>query len=184
MQYSPMPDYRRARIKGGTYFFTVKSFERRPILIDKRCRTALRHAIMEVRKTHPFEDLAWVLLPDHLHAIWQLPEGDDNFSARWSLIKKSVTQQCKVWLPPSDSASRRTRHERALWQRRFWEHVIRDDLDLERHVDYIHFNPVKHGYVSRVADWPYSTFHGYVRRDIYPQEWANADHDEQGQFGE
>ena len=132
----------------------------------------------------PFDSIAWVLLPDHLHTIWQLPEGDADYSGRWSLIKKTVTQKCPDWLSPPNNLSRQARREGTLWQRRFWEHLIRDELDLERHIDYIHYNPVKHGYASRVADWPYSTFHRYVSQGIYPKEWASAEEIPNENFGE
>ena len=184
VQYAAMPDYRRARLKGGTYFFTLTAFERRAILTDERFRTALRHAILEVKSSMPFENIAWVLLPDHLHTIWQLPEGDADFSARWSSIKRRVTQQLNDLPSPSNNRSRLRRREGTLWQRRFWEHLIRDESDLERHIDYIHYNPVKHAYVSKVADWPYSTFHRYVRDGIYPEDWAFDDTYPPDQFGE
>lgn len=179
-----MPDYRRARLKGGTYFFTLTALERRPILTDERFRTALRHAILEVKSSMPFENIAWVLLPDHLHTIWQLPENHADYSTRWSAIKRLVTQQCGTLAPPPTSTSRQLRREGTLWQRRFWEHLIRDENDLERHIDYIHYNPVKHGYVAKVGDWPYSTFHRYVRAGIYPKDWASEETDPTDQFGE
>lgn len=168
-----MPDYHRANIKGGTYFFTVNTFRRRPVLTDVRCRTALRAAIESARSRTPFRILAWILLPDHLHAIWQMPEGDADFSSRWSLIKRHVSRDCAGWLPQQEMRPSRQKHrESALWQRRFWEHLIRDEADLSRHVDYIHFNPAKHGYVDRAADGPHSTFHRYVTAGIYPRDWA------------
>jgi putative transposase len=180
-----MPEYRRAYVRGGSYFFTLKTFDRRPLLIDDRCRTVLRQAIVQVRATLPFEIIAWVLLPDHLHAVWRLPEADVDFSLRWSLIKQRVTKQCANWVGPSRiTPSRAERREGAFWQRRFWEHLIRDETDLERHVDYVHYNPVKHGYVRRVADWPYSTFHRYVSRGVYPLDWACGDEYSDDDFGE
>lgn len=179
-----MPDYRRARLKGGIYFFTLTTLERRPILTDERRRTALRQTIIEVKSSMPFEILAWVLLPDHLHTLWQLPEGDANFSARWSSIKRRVTQKLNARSAPATNPSRLRRREGTLWQRRFWEHSIRNDADFERHIDYIHYNPVKHGYVAKVADWPYSTFHRYVRDGVYPEDWARDDNHPADQFGE
>jgi putative transposase len=181
----PMPEYRRAYVPGGTYFFTVKTFDRRPLLTDERSRTALRQAIVEVLAMLPFETIAWVLLPDHLHTVWRLPETDVDFSLRWSLIKQRVTKQCVNWVDRSQiTPSRKKRHEGTFWQRRFWEHLIRDDADLESHVDYIHYNPVKHGYVHRVADWPYSTFHRYVNRGVDPLDWASAYEYAGDDFGE
>jgi putative transposase len=180
-----MPDYRRTHTPRGTYFFTVKTYERQPVLTHERCRIALREAIAEVRGVHSFETIAWVLLPDHLHTIWRMPENDADFSLRWSLIKQRVTRQCADEV--SDAAftrSRMKRHEGTFWQRRFWEHMIRDDTDLRHHIDFIHYNPVKHGYVPRVADWPYSTFHRYVNRGIYPTDWASAEDTLDQPFGE
>jgi REP-associated tyrosine transposase len=145
----------------------------------------LRQAINDVRKILPFQSIAWVLLPDHLHTIWTVPETDANFSLRWSRIKQHVTRQCSDGAGTvSVSRSRQKRREGAIWQRRFWEHLIRDDGDLEHHVDYIHYNPVKHGYVARVADWPYSTFHRFVRQGMYPLDWADAGEPQHLEFGE
>ena len=180
-----MPDYRRAYTPGGTYFFTVKTFERQPFLTQEPYRVALRQALVEVRALLPFESIVWILLPDHIHTIWKLPEGDANFSMRWSLIKQRVTRRCAGDSgAASTMRSRQKRREGTIWQRRFWEHLIRDDTDFERHVNYIHYNPVKHGYVSRVLDWPYSTFHRYVRGGVYPADWASSDKDEQTEYGE
>jgi len=171
-----MPNYRRANIAGGTYFFTVNTFRRRPFLLEPSVRDALREAVRITRMTHPFDIDAWVLLPDHLHCIWTLPQGDANFSIRWSLIKKYVSKECGASFGDKElSESRTKRHEAGLWQRRFWEHQIRDDQDFARHMDYIHWNPVKHGYVDRAGDWPYSTLHRCVRAGIYLSDWGLAD---------
>lgn len=179
-----MSNYRRSNIAGGTYFFTVNSFRRRPILATESLRNALRLAIQKTRLTHPFEIDAWVLLPDHLHCIWTLPQGDANFSVRWSMIKRLVSQACADEFGVDNlSASRTQRKESGIWQRRFWEHQIRDDNDFARHVDYIHFNPVKHGLVARAMDWPHSTFHRYVAQEILPQDWGIGT-DIAGDFGE
>lgn len=138
-----MPEYRRASTKGGTYFFTVNTYRRQPVLIDEDVRDALREGIDKTREVMPFQILAWVLLPDHLHCIWMLPEGDADFAKRWGMIKRHVSQCCgdrlnhEEWL----SESRRKRNETSLWQRRYWEHQIRDEADFARHVDYIHWNP-------------------------------------------
>ncbi|HEV8721971.1 MAG TPA: transposase [Candidatus Binatia bacterium] len=180
-----MSEYRRAYVPDGTYFFTVKTLERQPILTQEHYRLALREAIIDVRTKLPFQSLAWVLLPDHLHAIWKLPESDADFSMRWSLIKQHVTRQCADRAATVlVSQSRQRRREGTISQRRFWEHLIRDETDLERHVDYIHYNPVKHGYVRRTADWPYSTFHRYVRDGVYPTDWGNDDEPPHSNFGE
>jgi putative transposase len=183
-----MPQYRRARVQGGTYFFTVNTLYRRPLLTDERVRATLRDGIHLARVAHPFEVIAWALLPDHLHCIWTLPPGDVDFGRRWSLIKRHVSIRCAEIAPGlgQRGASRLKRNESALWQRRFWEHQIRDDSDLAHHVDYIHWNPVKHGYVKRAADWPFSTFHRFVRAKAYPEDWGGGDipAHEGGQYGE
>lgn len=175
-----MPEYRRIKVKGGTYFFTVVTFGRQPILTAEHVRAALREGIQEVRQSLPFSIDAWVLLPDHLHAIWTLPEKDDNFASRWAVIKRTVSQRCGSWdgigRTINDSLCRRG--ERGIWQRRYWEHLIRDELDLQRHLDYLHWNPVKHGYVKRVIDWPYSTFHRFVTRGIYSPDWGGINEKE------
>ena len=162
-----MPNYRRAGVPGGSYFFTVVTHNRQPLLTTESFRCALREAINEVRKSQPFENDAWVLLPDHMHCMWTLPEGDQDFSKRWGRSKAGVSK--RVILPSIEANARR---ESGLWQRRFWEHLIRDERDFRNHLDYIHFNPVKHGMVSKVTDWPYSSFHRYARAGIYPEEWA------------
>jgi putative transposase len=176
-----MTSYRRNFVPGGSYFFTVNLADRRSRLLTEHVDLA-RDALRAVRATHPFAVEATVVLPDHLHAIWTLPEGDVDFSTRWRLIKATFSRG----LPPGEkvSASRASRGERGIWQRRYWEHTLRDEGDFERHVDYIHFNPVKHGHVSRVCDWPYSTFDRMVRRGIYPNDWAGDGLDPQSAFGE
>ena len=179
-----MSDYRRSRITGGTYFFTVVTEERRPVLTMETVRTALREAIQQARTTLPFQIDAWVLLPDHLHCIWTLPEGDTNFSARWAIIKRHVSGGCATMIRAALIDSARKRNERAFWQRRFWEHQIRDNDDLTKHMDYIHWNPVKHGLVKTVKDWPYSSFHKYVARGAYPDTWGGDEVEVNGDFGE
>lgn len=166
-----MPHYRRA-LTGATYFFTVVTHRRRPILCDDAIRIALRHAIERVRSRLPFETDAMVLMPDHLHCIWTLPDGDADFSSRWSQIKHHVSYTCGRLYPMTLSTSRQRRGTGSIWQRRFWEHQIRDDIDMERHVDYIHYNPVKHGFANTASEWPYSTFGRFVRAGIYPADWG------------
>jgi len=165
-----MRTYTRARIKGASYFFTVNLAVRKNNRLLIEHIVALRAACREVRESHPFEIDAMVVMPDHLHCIWRLPAGDDDFSTRWRLIKSRFS----VAIPAGEhiSASRARKGERGVWQRRYWEHVIRDDTDWRRHVDYIHYNPVKHGYAKTVGDWPYSSFHRFVRRGVYPLGWA------------
>jgi putative transposase len=173
--------YRRALVPGGTYFFTLNAAVRRSrLLIDNI--EQLRAAFRRARLTHPFTIDAIVILPDHLHAIWTLPDGDADFGLRWRLIKARFSHA----LPHGEqiSQSRLRKAERGIWQRRYWEHVIRDEADLARHLDYIHFNPVKHGYVDKPGDWPYSSFHRMVRLGIYPRDWANPIEKEETGFGE
>jgi putative transposase len=176
-----MSNYRRSFVPGGSYFFTVNLSDRRKRLLVPHI-TELRAALAYVRARHPFEIAATVVLPDHLHAIWILPEGDADYALRWRLIKSAFSRT----LPNNEkiSASRAPKGERAIWQRRYWEHTLRDGKDFEHHVDYIHFNPVKHGYAGRVRDWPYSSFHRMVREGAYPHDWAGNDKSDRGIFGE
>jgi putative transposase len=167
-----MPQYIRAFVPGGTFFFTVTLLERRRKLLTEHINS-LREVFKAARRRRPFTIEAIVILPDHLHCIWTLPSGDADFSSRWQDIKARFAAQ----IPPEErlSARRLQKGERGIWQRRFWEHVIRDERDYERHADYIHYNPVKHGQVTRVAAWPYSSFHRYVERGIYTLDWAADD---------
>ena len=181
-----MSRYRRADTPGATYFFTIVTYRRQPFLCDPDVRIALREAITKVRKLYPFHIDGWVLLPDHLHAIWTLPPGDAFFPLRWQQIKRGVTRSCgerlhrAAWMTKS-----KTRHrESTLWQRRYWEHQIRDDADFERHMDYLHYNPVKHGLVKRVRDWPYSSFHRHVAAGVYREEWSEEATTDAINFGE
>jgi len=176
-----MTDYRRYRVAGGCYFFTVTLNDRRTQLLTKHI-DELRVAIKSVKQTHPFHIDAMVVLPEHLHCILTLPENDKDFSLRWRQIKSNFSRQ----IPKGEacSQSREKKHERGIWQRRFWEHVIRDDEDFSRHVDYIYFNPVKHGLVESVADWPYSTFHRDMQRGIYSKSWGSSYVDVLGNAGE
>jgi putative transposase len=175
-----MVGYRRNFIPGGTYFFTVTLADRRSkMLVDQI--GSLRSALRAARRERPFTIDAIVILPDHLHAIFTLPPNDLDFSGRWRRIKGHFSS---ALIDASIQLNRRSNGELALWQRRFWEHTIRDESDFSRHVDYIHFNPVKHGHVQRVRDWPYSSFHRYVEEGTLPDDWAgDASHDGQG-FGE
>ncbi len=163
-----MVRYRRNFIPGGTYFFTLTLADRRSRLLTDHIN-ALRAAFRSTRQDHPFTIDAIVVLPEHLHVVMTLPDGDANFPKRWRLIKSRFTRAVVASGTPIGS---RSDGERALWQRRYWEHTIRDDEDFSRHVDYIHFNPVKHGLVTRIRDWPYSSFHAYVRHNALPEDWA------------
>jgi putative transposase len=169
-----MTEYRRLREPGGTYFFTVVTYGRQPILIDPNSRSILRKVWMDVQTKHPFETVAVCLLTDHLHTIWKLPDGDTDYSMRWNEIKRHFTHE---YLRKFDAdiyrnESRVKRREQAIWQRRFWEHTFFDQDDLNAHIDYIHINPIKHGLVKRVADWPWSSFHRYVKMGVYPVVWG------------
>ena len=164
-----MPNYRRAFVPGGTYFFTVAIADRRAALLTERI-DALSHAFRMVRAWRPFAMPAFVVLPDHLHCIWALPENDADFPARWNRVKGEFSRH--VDGRGYASPSRISKRERGIWQRRYWEHLIRDERDLRNHIDYIHFNPVKHGLVTQVADWPHSSFHRFVREGVLPVDWS------------
>jgi putative transposase len=166
---------------GGSFFFTVNLAERRLRLLTENIG-ALRAAFRDTRTTHPFTIEAIVILPDHLHAIWSLPEDDCDFSTRWRLIKSAFSRA----LPQGEriAESRRLKGERGIWQRRYWEHTLRDERDFARHMDYIHFNPVKHEFVARARDWPYSSFHRMVRLGVYPEDWAGDAKSEEAAFAE
>ena len=177
-----MATFRRSTTEGATWFFTVATYRRQPILTHPDVLGALRNVIREVRRDRPFDILAWVVLPDHLHTIWRLPVGDAAYPTRWALIKRKTAQQTRHLVQTPLVASMKVRGEIGLWQRRYWEHQIRDERDLERHVDYIHYNPVKHGLVPRASDWPHSTFHRYVAKSLLPMDWSDKPVD--GTFGE
>jgi putative transposase len=170
-----MPNYRRAFVPGGCWFFTVNVLERRTTLLVDHI-DALRESVASTRHKYPFE-----IEPEHMHAIWTLPPGDADFSTRWRLIKTAFAKS----LPNEErrSAVRKARNERGIWQRRFWEHMIRNETDYARHVEYCYVNPVKHALVTRVRDWPHSSFHRDVERGIFPLDWA-GDVAADGEFGE
>jgi len=161
--------YRRVYTPGAHYFFTVVTEQRNPLLIKHIDR--LRHAFRKVIHTHPFELEAICVLPDHLHTMWKMPSDDENYSLRWNLIKRNFSSGIDL---ASTSDSKTRKREKGVWQRRFWEHQIRDERDWRNHVDYIHYNPVKHGLVERVGDWPHSSFHRFVRRGWYEENWGEV----------
>ena len=165
-----MPDYRRNRIAGGCYFFTINLLERyqNPLLVQQI--ELLRDVVRRVRLRHPFHIDAWVVLPDHMHCIWTLPKGDDNYAKRIRLVKTLFSNE----IPRTEWRSdvRQRKGERGIWQRRYWEHTIRDERDYATHMDYLHYNPVKHGYVDKVMNWPYSTFQHHVQQGHYPEHWG------------
>ncbi|OKY75639.1 MAG: transposase [Desulfobulbaceae bacterium DB1] len=164
--------YRRANIKGGSYFFTVVTHQRRKILCEPENIDLLRAVFRDVLARHPFTIDAMVVLPDHLHCIWTLPAGDNDFSRRWRLIKGAFTRKCDGKHKGEASFSRQSKGEQAVWQRRFWEHLIRDEQDFHYHADYIHYNPVKHGLVSSPLHWPYSSFAKFVSAGVYSADWG------------
>jgi putative transposase len=175
-----MVRFRRNLLSGGTFFFTVTLRDRRSSHLTNHI-SKLRNAFRVARHERPFAIDAIVVLPDHLHAIWTLPDGDADFSGRWRRIKSHFSRHVAA---ADSSVKRRPSGEYELWQSRFWEHTIRDDIDFARHVDYIHYNPVKHGLVSRVGDWAYSSFHAYVREGVLPADWAGDVADDGVSFGE
>ena len=165
-----MVQYRRNRVPGGTYFFTLTLLNRRAITLVEHIDT-LRVAFRRTLREHPFVINAMVVLPEHLHAMWSLPDGDDDYPGRWRSIKGHFT---RTLVKQGVQFLQNSRGEYKLWQPRYWEHTIRDETDFARHTDYIHFNPVKHGWVTQVRDWPYSTFHQFVKHGVYPPDWAGA----------
>ena len=176
-----MSHYRRAKAGGGTFFFTVALADRSSDLLIREI-DRLRSAYRAAQQRRPFETVAICILPDHLHALWSLPADDSDFASRWMLIKAGFSRGIPA--ASARSASKRAKREKGIWQRRYWEHVIGDDRDFARHVDYIHYNPVKHSLVARVVDWPHSSFHRFVKRGILPTDWGGDAVDTAGRFGE
>ena len=178
--------YRRAIMAGATYFFTVNLAERRAVSLTQHI-DLLRGVIHRVKIAHPFHIDAMVVLPDHIHAMWTLPENDADYPMRWSLIKAGFSRG--LGKTERINESRQSKRERGVsrkrdkWQRRYWEHLIRNDRDYAAHVDYIHINPVKHGYVIRAVDWPHSSIHRYIESGWLAADWA-VDPDDIGDFGE
>lgn len=164
-----MPNYIRAKFEGGYYFFTVVTHGRVKLFLNPLARQCLRDAIAATRQRRPFESVAFCLLPEHLHCVWKLPDGDADFSTRWASIKGGFSRALLRLggRQATPSSSRQRRGEAGLWQRRFWEHQIRDERDLQRHIDYIHYNPLKHGLVACLDDWPWSSYHRYRRDGFY-----------------
>ena len=159
-----MSNYRRYRQNGSSYFFTVVTHSRRKIFHSEPAVELLRAAFRSVMKTRPFIIDAIAVLPDHIHSLWSLPDGDEDYSTRWMVIKKQVSTHM--------NAAKNHRGEKQVWQRRFWEHLIRDENDYQRHLDYIHYNPVKHGYVLRPAEWLHSSFNKAVADGLYEMNWG------------
>jgi putative transposase len=156
-----MSNYRRHYVPGATYAFTVALANRKDDSLITHIER-LREAFARIKREQPFEIIAICVLPDHLHTVWTLPPEDSDFSTRWMKIKRYVSTAVQVTANRSESKAKK--REKGFWQRRFWEHQIRDEEELERCVDYIHFNPVKHGLVRKTVDWPHSSFHRFVER--------------------
>ncbi|NLN70694.1 MAG: transposase [Chloroflexi bacterium] len=169
-----MPEYRRVLIPGGVYFFTLVTYERRKIFSSPIARKLFFKAVEHVHSYHPFTIIAYYLLPDHIHFIWQMPENECDYSKRISAIKRRFTILYRqyVTVPLPENESRIKRRESTVWQRRFWEHYIRDQKDLDQHLDYLHYNPVKHGLVDQVKDWKASSFSRYVKLGYYDLDWG------------
>lgn len=167
----PTMRYRRAIIPGATYFFTVNLHDRQSNLLLTKI-DLLRTVFRRVQRLHPFVVNAIVVLPDHLHTVFTLPENDSNYSLRWNLIKGFFSKE--IHMTETIGSSRRHKREREIWQRRFWEHLIRSEQDLKNHIDYIHYNPVKHGYVAYPAQWKYSSIHQYIKKGLLPVNWADG----------
>ena len=159
-----MSQYKRVYLNGGVYFFTVVTYQRQPLFLSEQNVQILKAAIKKVKLAYPFVIDAIVVMPDHLHCIWRMPENDNDFSLRWRLIKKYFSE--------SITAPKNKRNEKLIWQRRFWEHAIRDENDWRRHMDYIHYNPVKHGYAKAPIDWQHSSFHYWVKWQYYEKDWG------------
>jgi putative transposase len=168
-----MSQYRRIYVPGGSYFFTINLLERRENRLLVTHIDALREAVRKTKNERPFRIDAWVVLPEHMHLMMTLPPGDTDYSNRIKAIKIRFNHAIPA-LERRDE-TRTAKSERGIWQRRFWEHTIRDDRDFQKHTDYVHFNPVKHGHVKRVRDWPLSTFHEYLKSGVYPIDWADSD---------
>lgn len=175
--YAWMPNYRRSFIPGGTYFFTVKTERNAPVFGEISAVRLLGTVIREAKQRWPFRINAIVVLPNHLHAIWSLPPGDVGYSTRWAWIKKEFTKRylASGGQEQVTSVSRQKNRRRGVWQRRFWEHTIEEGRDYEAHFDYIHWNPVKHRYVTCPVDWQHSSFHRWVRAGVYPKNWGSGD---------
>ncbi|MES9858118.1 MAG: transposase [Sedimenticola sp.] len=176
-----MVAYRRNFTPGASYFFTVTLLDRSSSLLTKKVDD-LREVMRSVQVERPFTIDAIVILPDHLHCIWTLPPNDADYSIRWREIKSRFSRRVPVGEPRT--IGRINKSERGIWQRRFWEHTLRDPLDVEMHVDYIHYNPVKHGHAQHVAEWPYSSVHRFVSRKEYPLDWADGEGLAGGGLGE
>jgi putative transposase len=171
-----MPRYTRSRQRGGTFFFTAVTYRRQPLLTRPGALDMLRESLDEVCSQQPFSLRAWVILPDHGHFIWTLPTGDDDYAGRWGRLKAAFTRRLYQQMPNLKpiTVMQRKRNERTVWQRRFREHRIRDPEDFTAHLDYLHYNPVKHGLAKSAGEWRFSSFHTYVERGVYGRNWGGV----------
>jgi putative transposase len=167
--------YRRATIAGASYFFTLVTDRRQRLFVDQRNVDRWHGAVSKVQHARPFAIEAEVILPDHIHVVWTLPDADGDYITRIRLIKTAFTKSFPPSKDKSASVSRISKGERDVWQRRYWEHVIRNEKDFQDHIDYIHINPVKHGLVERPGDWPHSTFSQWVEQGSYDAWWGIDD---------
>lgn len=164
--------YRRDYNHGASYFFTIVTYRRQPLFAYPQAIINLRQAFQQEIKRRPFVIDAIVIMPDHIHAIWTMPTEDADYSMRWRNIKREFTKNIPESQRPKTNSSRQHKSEQAIWQRRFWEHRIRNEQDFAQHVNYVHYNPVKHGYVNRPVDWPHSSIHRYIRQGVLPINWG------------
>jgi putative transposase len=180
-----MPNYHRIHAPGGTYFFTVVTNERLSIFSTESSIILLLNTIEKSQNEYPFEQIAYCIMPDHIHCIWKLPDGDDDYSRRWQLIKARFSREFFLIsdLEGKITESRKRKREKGIWQRRFWEHIIRDDNDLAMHINYIHFNPIKHGLVKRLSDWSWSSYNEYLSAGYYDASWGETEPKDIGKLG-
>jgi len=164
--------YRRVYIKGACYFFTLVTEKRQAIFSGEKQINLLRESFKKVMQKYPFKIDAIVLLPDHLHCIWTLPENDHDYSTRWRLIKTGFSKHHAEFHKLQANQARQRKNQQAIWQHRFWEHTIRNEQDYQNHIDYIHYNPVKHGYVNQASAWPYSSLQQYIKNGLIPENWG------------
>ncbi len=181
-----MPNYKRAFVPGGTYFFTLVTYRRCPLFESETHRNCLNYVIRRVQQSQPFDLPAICLMPDHLHCMMVLPENDVDFPGRWNAIKGLFSKEMRRNGMQGGvvSKGRSNKKEVGIWQRRYWEHLIRDEDDYRRHLDYIHFNPVKHGLVKSPIDWPWSSIHRYMRIGWYEPDWGKQEPESVKKIGE
>lgn len=181
-----MPNYIRAKFERGYYFFTVVTYRRIKLFRNELARRCLREAIEKTQSRRPFEIVAFCLLFDHLHCVWKLPQGDSDFSIRWSSIKGIFSREYMRAKQNHVPLSRADKGELCIWQKRFWEHQIRNERDLQKHVDYIHYNPVKHGLSESVEDWPWSTYQKFLKDGLYVKNnnFEDVAGEDKSNFGE